>query len=101
MLQVREHSKTSAFDLDWEELAAIEPGLVALHDEVRRLKDPGGPCFCVETLWHRRYKARLAWLVGFRTHNDDPRLRTMAAYDVAFEKIYNAMPACRGCACMS
>lgn len=101
MLQIREGHKAPVFNLDWDEMVAIEPGLGALYREVRSLKDPGGSCFCAEMLWHRRYKARLAWLVGFRTHSDDMRLRTMAAYDVAFEKIYGAMPACRGCACVS
>ena len=85
--------------LDWEDLVAIEPGLDQLLTEIRRLKDPGGPYFCAEKLWHGCYKSRLAFLAGFHARN--PRLRSMRCYDIGFEVVYGAMPQCRGCACIA
>jgi hypothetical protein len=100
MLQVCKVTNSAEWsNAEWEDLVAIEPGLGRLYADVRRIRDPGIGCFCVEALWQRQLKARLAFLVGFRARNT--RLRSMAAYDVAFEKIYNAMPPCRGCACFA
>jgi hypothetical protein len=99
MLHAHEVS-TPAFGVDWKELVAIEPELAKLYEEVCSLKDPGGRSFCAEAVWHRQLKARLTWLVGFRAHGDDPRLRSMAAYDIAFETVYGALPPCRGCGCL-
>ena len=89
----------AGLSFDWVSLIEIEPRLAELYEEVRKLKDPGGGYFCAETIWHRRIKPQLVALVGFRAHA--PRLRSMAAYDLAFEKLYGAMPPCRGCACLS
>jgi hypothetical protein len=98
-LQSNRDTEMPETDLTWRKIAAIEPRLSDLYDSVRRIKDPGGACFCAESLWHRRLKWQLQSLVGFRAH--EPRLRSMAAYDIAFEKIYHALPPCRGCACMA
>jgi hypothetical protein len=37
-------------------------------------------------------------LVGFEA--DNPVLRTMGAYDAAYDKLYGALPDCRNCICM-
>jgi hypothetical protein len=44
------------------------------------------------------FKERMYWLAGFRA--EEPRLRTMHAYDVALNKLYRAPPNCRNCLCM-
>ena len=33
--------------------------------------------------------------------HDEPRLRTPAAYSVTYDKLYNALPDCRDCGCVS
>jgi hypothetical protein len=99
MLHVHKLTTRRAEHWDWPDLIAAEPRLERLYTDVCRLRDPGGLCFCAEAIWHRQMKARLTHLVGFQA--SDPELRSMGAYDVAFEKIYGAMPACRGCACVA
>jgi hypothetical protein len=84
----------------WEDMVIVQPKLERLFVEISTTRYLGGPSFCAEQLWAKRFKPRLAWLVGCYAHSDDPRMHTMAAYDRAFEKLYAALPPCRGCACV-
>jgi hypothetical protein len=90
--------KTKA--LTWRDLTKIEPRLVALYQEIRTIKD-NGESFCANALWYGYaslgFKDRMSRLVGFTA--DDPRLRTMEAYGVAYKKLYEALPNCRNCGC--
>jgi len=84
-------------DSPWTDLVAIEPELARLHAEIEGTVDPGGRAFSAEALWHTEFKPKLMWLVGFRAQNH--RLRNRMAYEVALERLYSALPPCRGCAC--
>ena len=61
--------------------------------------------FCANEVWYGYFhrvglKKRLCQLVGWERADRDPVLGTSAAYDVAYEVIYQALPDCRGrCAC--
>lgn len=84
----------------FSELATIEPRLAELLKEARAVKDPGGRSFCANHVWYKRggFKDRLIKLVGW--YANDPRLKTSEAYDVAYRKIYDVLPACRNCNCL-
>jgi hypothetical protein len=86
---------------EWEELILAEPRLDDLFRAAKHYRVPTAGVFCAEILWHARFKPQLTFLVGFRCRSEDPVMRTMQAYDVAFAKIYEALPACRGCACLA
>src|SRR5262249_3031935 len=86
----------------WQYRIKIEPGLALLHEHVRSIKDSGGHSFCANAVWygyggHQSLKEWMMRLVGFEAQN--PRLRTMRAYDLAYETLYRALPDCRNCLC--
>ena len=41
----------------------------------------------------------MIYLVGHLCHK--PEVKTMEAYHVAYDKLYNALPDCRNCVCMA
>jgi hypothetical protein len=85
--------------LTWRELVKIEPELGVLLKEIRQVKDLGGPSFCANQIWYSQYKERLCRLAGWEAQKDDPRLRSEAAYDLAYDKLYYTLPDCRNCNC--
>ncbi len=38
-------------------------------------------------------------LVGWGSNHPDPALRTSAAYDVAYQTLYDLLPDCQDCGC--
>lgn len=92
----------------WNELVKIEPRLLDLADEAMAYKKAshGKKYVCANDRWYgygewkgRGIKERLIYLVGWLSCR--PELKTMEAYDVAYQHIYNLLPACQDCACMS
>jgi hypothetical protein len=83
----------------WERLIELEPRVAELLEEARRVKDPGGSSFCANQTWFDQFDKRLDKLVGWYA-DGDPDLQTSEAYDVAFIKIYDVLPACRNCTCL-
>src|SRR5690242_5329690 len=91
--------------LTFERLAALEPRLLPLLEEARAHHADPSPDFCANAVFYgyanppRGLKARLLKLVGWESGRHD-LLGTSAAYDVAYETVYEALPDCRGnCAC--
>jgi hypothetical protein len=90
----------------WSEIIRAEPRLRRLYADVRAIKDDKSrPSFCANGAWYGycdtprpTLKQRMFYLVGF--HAAKPELRTMAAYDVAYNKLYSALPDCRDCLCL-
>jgi hypothetical protein len=80
----------TAESLSWDQLVALEPRLRAMMREARRLTD-----LCSLCRWfgyHQRgggLKAEMERLVGWYCDHPDPIVRSSAAYDVAFEAIYD------------
>ena len=83
----------------FEELADLEPRLLELLHEARSMIDMGGLSFCANRIWYDGFKPRLVALVGWERDAGPKLLRTSAAYDVAYQTIYGALPDCRDCAC--
>jgi hypothetical protein len=69
-----------AEELTWEQLTELEPRLQALLAEV-------------ETQGATNYKRRMEELVGFYAQHPDPRMRTVAAHTVAYDRLYQAAAA--------
>jgi hypothetical protein len=84
------------------ELVAQEPQIQRLLDEAAAVRDdPEKECFCANILFSTLFKPRLLRLVGWNRVERDPVLSTSLAYDLAFDAIYDRLPSCRNCLCLS
>jgi hypothetical protein len=91
----------------WRELIKLEPRLKELYEEISAIKDHGGEAFCANAVWYGYgsyredggFKSRLSQLVGWHAGRVDKRLKSMDAYSIAYDKLYNALPNCRNCNC--
>ncbi|MFP4473998.1 MAG: hypothetical protein ACLFOY_00465 [Desulfatibacillaceae bacterium] len=89
--------------ITWEDIIAVQP---ALHDlyvaALSVVDDRSKPFFCGHHVWYKQgYRRRLTQLVGYGA---DPLLpsfiRSPEAYAIAYQKVYDAIPGCRGdCGC--
>jgi len=85
--------------MSWEKLIELEPRLAELLEEAKQVKDLGGSSFCANQTWFNRFGKRLDKLVGWYAEGA-PAIQTSESYDIAFMKIYDALPACRNCTCL-
>lgn len=92
----------------WEQLVAAEPRLGEVMTTARATRRATPFRYCANEAWfgygpHRGkgIKPLLDHLVGWHAESADPLLGTSAAYDVAYQAIYRALPDCRGCGCPS
>jgi len=86
-------SDTATFD----DLCEIEPALRDLESQIREV-DGSDAHFCANAVWSQVCKATLVSLVGWDARR--PGLRTQAAYDTAYDHLYNLLPLCRDCWCI-
>jgi hypothetical protein len=82
--------------MTWAQMVRIEPKLKTLLMKARSCKSTKN--FCANRIWYGNtttcgLKGELVHLVGWSAR--DARLRTSEAYDLAYSKIYNALPDCR------
>lgn len=84
--------------MTWSEIVKIAPELEELLTFAGWVSDPGGPHFCANRIWYGLFKPRLLEMVGWESKIE--MLGTTEAYDLAYEKIYAALPHCRDCGCM-
>ena len=68
--------------------------LARSHHKLRRRR------FCANRIYVWELKPRLEDLAGCTRRGGPDLLRTEAAYDVARETVYDALPDCRGCRCI-
>ncbi len=91
-------------EISWAKLVEHEPKLKDLYEEARSIKPEPGEVYCANFTWYspegRNMKKRMMKLVGIMRSGGPGILRTSEAYDLAYKKIYNALPACRGCGCL-
>jgi hypothetical protein len=92
--------------MTWREMVKLEPRLGALLREAQKV-DGSDPHFCANDVWYgyeggcyagRGLKRQLCQLVGWYARR--PELRGCDCYDVAYMKIYDALPPCRDCLCL-
>jgi hypothetical protein len=88
----------------WEGLVAVEPRLDILLAKAHGVKDDKRErSFCANAIWfgynnRPSMRAMLSDLVGWSSQND--ALQSSPAYDLAYDKVYGALPDCRKCLCM-
>ena len=86
--------------------AIFEPKLIDLLIEAASAVPDSDGYFCANEFFFRyrnprnSLKARLTRLVGWEAEGYRPELKTEAAYDVVYERIYEALPNCHHCACV-
>ena len=84
--------------MNFSELTKIEPRLKQLYNKARQV-DGSEANFCANRVWYEEFKPQLLNLVGQGAAR--PELQTVEAYDVAYKKIYRALPNCgEGCSCI-
>jgi len=78
--------------MTWEQMVTIEPRLLTLYKKAKSYKPTEG--FCAHQVWYGHYglKSQMFKLVGFCATGI---LGTPEAYDIAYDKIYNALPDCQ------
>lgn len=89
----------------WGHLVRAAPRLKALLEEARQVRSHDSPTFCANNVWfgyfeHRGFKPRLHHLVGWAVadrRGASHLLASSEAYEVAYQKIYQALPDCRDC----
>jgi hypothetical protein len=75
----------------WGDLVALEPELDRLLDIASKVGDACRNWWDVERGWGQ-FKNEIAGLVGyFGNHRNHPVLGTVAAYDVTYWKLHNAV----------
>lgn len=93
--------------ITWKQLTEYEPELIELYEDCKSIKDKGGKYFCANEVWYGGekdggFRDWLMNLVGWDAQkiHKYPILGTSEAYDLAYEKCYDALPDCRNCICM-
>lgn len=90
---------TTAEVLTWEMICELEPGMEQLYQQAESIRDDERrPRFCANKIWYRHFKPLVVWRVGRQA--SIPALKSSLAYDIACDKIYNALPNCRNCSCL-
>lgn len=88
--------------LTWHKLIKLEPRLLSLFQLAKAAYDDRSTdSYCANMIWYRSFKPIVCALVGWSADNPPhPSLITSAAYDIAYETIYDALPGCRNCGCL-
>lgn len=87
--------------ITWEALCKAEPKLGVLEAQVRSIKDDGGSEYFCANEEYQAIKDNLDYLVGWYSSSTDAMLHTCEAYCVATDVLYNLLPPCRHCGCLS
>jgi len=80
--------------ITWEDIIEIEPRLKELYQIAKNEDRPDLPAnYCANEIFHKQLKPKITRLAGWGARN--PELRSCRAYDVAYHKIVDALPACQ------
>jgi hypothetical protein len=96
--------RAGAKSLTFDELCYRELRLGQLRDEVIAIQDdPEQPYFCANEAWYAPDgpKRKLMRLVGPLAERSDLALQSIEAYNVACDTLYDMLPPCRNCWCIS
>jgi hypothetical protein len=92
-----------ASELTWRRMASLEPRLAEAEYLLKLIRDPGGDYFCANDIWYGyrdirfSFKERVNAYTGWFAQR--PELRSDAAYDIAYQHLYDLLPDCRNCLC--
>ena len=84
-------------NMTWETLVVLEPKLQELLEQIKNIRETSN--FCSSEYWYNKgLKNKLCELVGWDIPATSPdSLRSGEAYVIAYSKLYNALPPCKGC----
>jgi hypothetical protein len=92
-----------ASELTWRRIANIEPRLAEAERLIKMIRDPGGESFCANDIWYGYRDIRFSFKERVNTYAgwfaEKPELRSDAAYDIAYQHLYDLLPDCRNCLC--
>jgi hypothetical protein len=80
--------------LTWEQLAAREPELARLRDEVEQVEAVDST-YCANRIWCERLKPRMMKLVCDLAPSNDPVIISSEAYDLVYQTLYHLLPLCQ------
>lgn len=88
--------------ISWDDMVNEEPELLDLYTKASILVDSGNTVvpfghFCGNEAFYKYFRDPLSRLAGPGARN--PALRSPEAARIAYKKIYDAIPDCRGCGC--
>lgn len=82
--------------LSWEVIIAIDPFFDDLLCEIQGIRADEN--FCANGIWFETYKPAIVRRIGWYAPNYAPEiLKTERAYEIAYRKLYNALPDCQNC----
>ena len=82
----------------WEEICLAEPKLATLYRAAKEIHfSVLLDAFCANRVWKACFLSQLKELVGTTACN--PALCNNHCYDIAYAKIYSALPQCQNCDC--
>jgi hypothetical protein len=91
-------ANTTQNRLTFEQLSVIDPELNELLESA--VHQTGN---CANAAWYgpQGLRKRMQQVVGHLRGCGPVELQTSAAYDVAYRALYNALPDCNGCGCLT
>lgn len=90
---------TTPKTLTWKRICELCPLMLRLFEQARAVKDDKRKRrFCANDIWYNQFKPYMVNHVGW--HSSIPELQSSLAYNITYEKIYEALPDCRNCFCV-
>lgn len=93
----KSHRGDGFMDVSWSELVRLEPRLKTLLQHAKSYQ--GGEGFCANKVWYGgdflALRERMSRLVGWDRKTGYFILGTSEAYDIAYDKLYSALPDCQ------
>lgn len=90
-------------ELTWDMLVKEEPELKELLKRAKAINDnKAKDSFCANYIWYRKgFRESVYKLVGWEAKKGMADfMYTTTAFDIAYDKIYDALPDCRNCICL-
>lgn len=88
----------------FEDLVKIEPRLGVLLSQIKKEKRVEQWEECWFQRWYGNgdrsgYKQKMMKLVGWFSEKDNPKLKTISAYELAYLTLCDSLPSCDTCMC--
>lgn len=81
----------------WRKMIALDGEIKRLYEDAHRMTF--GPHECASRIWYEEFKPVMFWLVGFGRKTPPKEFCTTDAYEIAYAKIYQALPNCPNACC--
>ena len=82
----------------FDELCLLSTGVVGVFERSDQVQDTGGEWFCAN-VWYGDLKPQIESVVGWYANTTVDVLQSSSAYLEVLDRVYENLPACRGCGC--